>query len=275
MLFAHYDPLSVVDPYVVHYLREIKALGSEIIFVSGAADLSQDSAKTLDPFCAAIYSQRTLAMDFGSWNLAWQHLQRAGWCLEDFEQLILANDSVYGPLFPLTEMFDSFQGADLYGVTESLEIDQHLQSYFLVFDLNVRTVNFFKRFWKDFRYEVAKQNLIESYEIGLSRRAEAEGLTTVAYIPNSDAQNILSQETEHQFREQVLGREVNNTLYLWDVLISRLRCPFLKTDVAKTNSYGSVQVEKLDKFLNRYTKYPPGLIKDHLARLRKPPSRPS
>jgi lipopolysaccharide biosynthesis protein len=268
VFFAHFDPKDTVDSYVVYYVRALKELGSDVIFVSGSPNLSRESAAALLPYCAGIFTQPTLGMDFGSWNMAWQHVRRAGWGLAKFERLILANDSVYGPLFPLSEMLQSFRGADLYGATESFEIDQHLQSYFLVFSLNPRMRQFLENFWNEFRYIVEKRNLIDKYEIGLTQRVKRAGLRVAPYISHAAVQKVLQEEPEHQFKAEALGREVNNTLYVWDLLISHLRFPFLKTDLPKNNRYGSSLLNDLEGFLRRHTSYPPELITNHLASLR-------
>lgn len=268
VLFAHYDPQDQVDPYVVKYVRALKELQCAVIFVSGSPALSAASAAPLQSCCEGIFTQKTLAMDFGSWNLAWQHMERAGWKIEQFEQVILANDSVYGPLYRLTEMFDSFQGADIYGVTENFEITRHLQSYFLVFAMNAKTASFLKRFWRGFRYIIAKRILIEECEVGLSRRAIAEGLVLKPYIPETRVREEMSRDQGHPQQSAVLEGTVNPTLYVWDVLVSRLRCPFLKTDVVKNNRYDSPLVGELNRFLPAHSDYPVELIVNHVTRLR-------
>src|ERR1700756_3729915 len=139
VFFAHFDPDYQVDEYVRFYIEKLYSLGSTIIFVSSAPDLREESAAKVAPYCAAIYTRRTLSFDFGAWHLAWQQMKRKHWRLENFDQLLLTNDSVYGPLFDLNEMFAEFYGADVYGVTESKEQQPHLQSYFLLWDLNPRT----------------------------------------------------------------------------------------------------------------------------------------
>ena len=38
-LFAHYDPHGIVDPYVFHYLAQLRGLDADILFVSTASSL--------------------------------------------------------------------------------------------------------------------------------------------------------------------------------------------------------------------------------------------
>jgi lipopolysaccharide biosynthesis protein len=267
VLFAHYDPQDEVDEYVRFYLEKLYEMKSTIIFVSGSPQLKAASANKIWDLCAGIFTRRTLSLDFGSWHLAWQHLQDRGWKLESFHQFVLANDSVYGPLFPLSEMFGAFTGADMYGVTESNERGNHLQSYFLAWDLNQKTCSFLDSFWEDFRYVVLKQDLIDRYEIGISQRARAHGLQVKAYVSDTAVRAAVLQRDNHQFRQAISHRNFNNTLYFWDVLIEDFRCPFLKTDLPRRNRYCSQKIRDLSAELRKWTTYSPVLIEKNLERL--------
>ncbi len=273
VLFAHYDPQDQVDDYVCFYLQQLHACGCAVVFVSGAAGLRAESAAKILPFCEGVFTQQTRSLDFGSWNLAWQYLQHRGWRLDHFQQFILANDSVYGPLFPLQEMLGSFTGADMYGMTESNEGGNHLQSFFLVWDLNANTRAFLKLFWQRFRYVVGKQKLIRTYEIGISRMARRAGLRLQAYAPDEKVRAAFAQRyAGHQHASRVAEGSVNNTLLLWDILIEEFRCPFLKTDLPRNNRYHSEKIPHLSGELRRWTTYDPGLIERNLQRLGIRPS---
>ncbi len=269
VLFAHYDAKDEVDEYVRVYLESLHACGCAIIFVSGSPHLQAAAAETIKPYCAGIFTQHTRSLDFGSWNLAWQQMLRRGWKLEDFQQFILANDSVYGPLFPLQEMLDTFTGADMYGMTESNERGNHLQSFFLVWDIRAKTTKFLRDFWRSFRYVVQKQKLIDRYETGISRRARKKGLRLKAYAPDVDVRAAFERRrgTHEHAGRIVAGEPANNTLLLWDVLLEDFRCPLLKTDLPRNNRYGSQKMLRLAEELRQWTAYDPALIENNLRRL--------
>lgn len=50
------------------------------------------------------YNQKNIGYDFGSWACAIVEMKN---CIKEYKKLILANDSVYGPLFDLDEFFSS------------------------------------------------------------------------------------------------------------------------------------------------------------------------
>jgi hypothetical protein len=160
VLFAHFDLQGIVDPYVAYYLKALHDLGATIVFVSGSPTLTPESVASIRSLCAGIYTRRTLSLDFGSWHLAWCILRQRGWSLDQFDRFVIANDSVFGPLFPIEEMWSSFHDADMYGAIENTQMVPHLQSFFLAWDLNSRTRPFLNDFWNDFQYVVHKGTLI-------------------------------------------------------------------------------------------------------------------
>ncbi|MDT5181711.1 MAG: hypothetical protein QOJ95_5909 [Mycobacterium sp.] len=267
VLFAHFDPQGIVDPYVAYYLDALHRVGATIVFVSGSPHLTPESVESIRDFCAGIYTRETLSLDFGSWHLAWKILEQRGWSLDQFDRFALANDSVYGPLFPLEEMWTSLEGADMYGAVESLEFGRHLQSFFLVGELNERTREFLQSFWCDFQYIASKTRLIRRYEIGMSKRARAAGLTMKPYASVSAIQETFAKSTSHQWSKKFSGAPFNSTLYYWDGLIEYLRFPFLKTVLPRRNEPRHHAMKNLREFIEQHTTYPFELIGSNLERL--------
>ena len=267
VLFAHFDPQGIVDPYVVYYVKALHAVGATIVFVSGSPSLTPESVVPIREFCAGIYTRRTLSLDFGSWHLAWCILRERGWSLDQFDRLVIANDSVYGPLFPLDEMWGSFQGADMYGAVESTELlTSHLQSFFLAWDLNERTRPFLNNFWNSFQYIVHKRVLIWRYEVGLSRRARRAGLTLKPFVSAATIKATYGRSPDHQWASR-FSVPLNNTIYFWDGLIEHLRFPFLKTILPRYNTPWHDSMANLADFIGQHTSYPYELIQSNVERL--------
>ncbi|WP_158243957.1 rhamnan synthesis F family protein [Mycobacterium sp. 4858] len=267
VLFAHFDPEGIVDPYVAYYLKALHGLGATIIFVSGSPALTPESVASIRHLCAGIYTRRTLSLDFGSWHLAWCILRQHGWSLDQFDRFVIANDSVYGPLFPIQEMWNAFHDADMYGPIENAEWIPHLQSFFVVWDLNSRTRPFLNDFWTDFRYLVVKGHLIWEYEVGLSRRARQAGLRIKTLVSPASVKAAHGRSPAHQWAGILSGGPVNNTLYFWDGLIEHLRFPFLKAKLPRQNKPWHDSMAHLGDFIQQHTAYPYELIESNLDRL--------
>jgi lipopolysaccharide biosynthesis protein len=265
ILFAHFDLHGVVDPYVAYYLQALHRLGATIVFVSASPSLTPESVAPIRSLCAGIYTRHTLSLDFGSWHLAWSILRARGWSLDQFDRFVIANDSVYGPLFPIDEMWSTFQGADMYGASESTQQHPHLQSFFLAWDLNARTRPFLNDFWNGFQYVVDKLLLIRQYEVGISRRAREAGLSLK---PFASAATVKETYGAHP-RGKMLSRKrgINNTIYYWDGLIEHFRFPFLKASLPRHNAPWQDSVQRLREFIEQHTDYPYELIQANVDRL--------
>lgn len=267
VLFAHFDPQGVVDPYVVYYLRALYSLGVTIVFVSGSPSLTPESVAAIQSLCVGIYTRQTLSFDFGSWHLAWCILRQRGWSLDQFDRLVVANDSVYGPLFSIEEMWSSFHGADMYGAIESIQQSRHIPSFFLVWDLNERTRRFLNDEWNEFQYVVDKLLLIRRYEVGLSTRALKAGLTIKPFLSAATIRAAYGLSPEHQWATMLSKPEVNNPIYFWDGLIEHLRFPFLKTSLPRYNSPWQDSMPLLHDFIEKHTTYPYEFIRANVERL--------
>ncbi len=266
VLFAHFDLQGVVDPYVVYYLEALHRLNATIILVSGSPSITENSVAPIRHLCAGIYTRRTLSLDFGSWHLGWNILKESGWTLDQFDRFVLANDSVFGPLYPIEEMWDSFHGADMYGAIESLEQVRHLQSFFLAWDLNRRTRPFLEDFWNGFEYTVNKWELIKKYELGLSVRARQAGLVTKPFLSAETIQKARKESPEYDYAPCFVERG-NSTLFFWDGLIEKFRFPFLKASLPRYNYPWHDTLRSLDEFIETHTPYPAKLIRSNVERL--------
>lgn len=266
VLFAHFDPQGVVDPCVAYYLKALHALGAAVVFVSGSTSLTPESVASIRSYCAGIYTRRTLSLDFGSWHLAWCILRKRGWSLDQFDRFVIANDSVFGPLFPLEEMWSSFRGADMYGAIENTQMVPHLQSFFLAWDLNSRTRPFLDDFWNDFQYVVHKGSLIWRYEIGLSRRARKAGLRIKPFVSAATLGTRCGRTSARLWSGMRSARN-NGTLYCWDVLIGDFRFPFLKANLARYDMPWHASMAQLRDVIEQHTPYPFELIQSNVDRL--------
>jgi lipopolysaccharide biosynthesis protein len=272
ILFAHFDPHGIVDPYVTYYLQALHGLGASIVFVSGSPTLTPESVAPMRSLCAGIYTRRTLSLDFGSWHLAWCILRDRGWSLDQFDRFAIVNDSVFGPLFPLEEMWNSFRGADMYGAIENTQISPHLQAFFVTWDLDSRTRTFLNDFWNDFRYVVHKGTLIWRYEVGLSKRARMAGLTVKPLVSATAINASYGRSPTHLWIDERSARN-NGTLHFWDGLIRDFSFPFLKANLARYEMPWHASMAQLREVIDQHTTYPFQLIQSNVDRLgrRAPP----
>ena len=223
-VFSHFNPKNKVADYCVFLLKSLSSCGFEIHF-SSTSDIDAVGLAALRPLCSKAIIKENCGYDFGAY---YSGLIRAD--LSNCEQLLLINDSVFGPLFTLQPIFRKMQdsGYDIWGMTDSLECGYHLQSYFLA--MNRKTINSaaFKKFWAEFKHFSDRRNVVRRYELGFSRRLAADGLALGAYIPSLPHINAGS----------LFGRNYNVTHFKWDVLIRDCGMPFIKRELLLKNPEG-------------------------------------
>ncbi len=172
-LFAHYHQDGIVAVHVLHYLRALRDAGFVTVVLS-TASLDTEGCDALRNAGADVILRENRGMDFGGWIEA---------CRRFFplraDLLLLANDSVYGPLSDLSAFVDRLLAheADFYGAVESQEIAPHLQSWFVMLRPAAYRSRAFTELMCTPMPEMAdKLALVTRYEVGLTQHLAAAGL---------------------------------------------------------------------------------------------------
>lgn len=278
-VFAHFDRDDIVDDYVIYYLRSLKKVCSYLVFVTTSA-LPEDEVSKLSGICDQVVARENEGYDFMSYKVGLQYLENG-----EYDEVVLCNDSVYGPLFPLEEVFEKMQtqDCDFWGITECSHPIYHLQSYFLVFRRDVLGSEHFKRFWENVSIKTKKSDIIEQYEIGLSQSLINNGFrarASITYHPSSieflimrrlSIKKVFNLNSWIRLLKDVFssGKEqrLNPTHYLWRQLIEKQRMPFLKIELLRDNPV-KINIKGYDDIIRRHTAYPVELLRRHLDRVR-------
>ncbi len=238
-LFAHWDPHGIIDDYVLHYLSKIADHGYSIRLASTSDRLDPVSRAKAARICDQVIWRRNVGVDFGSWRDA----ERSSARLAEFDELLLTNDSVFGPVHDLgpTMAYMHAEPATLWGLTDNLENGPHLQSYFLMIPGDTLRSATFRKFWNRMTPVAHKWSAIHRYEGGLSRQVLATGGTIRAVFPVDQVLELArSLGAEFQYRPDLdSGKSMNSTLLAWDILVRDRKFPLIKTDVFKRDLYQS------------------------------------
>lgn len=266
-VFAHYDPHHIVDGYVIYYIQALFNQGFEIFFISSSPQLREVDLESLRRYCVQIYLKKNIGYDFGSWRIGIEAVGEMTSC----SQIVLANDSVYGPLFPLSEMFEAMKtrSYDLWGVTDSYGygLGHHLQSYFLVFGSEIIRSVAFKKYWESYRFYSSKDVVIYKYEVGITRYFKDQFRIGVYCDYDTTSKIFLGESSHHIFRKRIQAGYVNPVNFFWKELIIDGRCPFLKKELIRTNALGAIGTSGWFQLIHDRTGYDPILISNHLQRI--------
>lgn len=178
-LFMHFDRRGRVRPQLLDYVRELAENGRDVVFVSNAGKIRPEALTALQGLCRCVIVRRNAGYDFGAWRDALDYLKlpRA-----ETQEIIFANDSVFGPLLPLGDTLRrlDYGKADVWGLTESWQVRYHLQSFFLAFGPKAIRAEAFGKFWRSVRPVPVKAYVVREYEIGITQAMVRGGLSCAA-----------------------------------------------------------------------------------------------
>lgn len=223
-LFAHFDAKNEVKSYVLSYLKALRGECESIAFVS-TSPLPEPERAKLAPYCERVLLRDNVGWDFVMWREALSAVDLSG-----VDELVLANSSTFGPIFPLRPIFErmSAERCDFWGMTDNFEIAWHLQSYFLVFKRSALRSPAFAEFFRGVLPYRDKDQVIRSYELGLSRYLQEAGLVPAAFAP------IGAWERSEWKRERLRRKRRNATLY-HPLQLVRLGMPLVKVQLLRDN----------------------------------------
>ena len=137
-LFAGYDSKNIIHDYVVYYLKELSTISD--VYYMADNEISDEEKLKISPYVKGAYGLNHKKYDFGSWQ---ELINIIGWDkISEYDELILANDSVFGPLYPIKELFDKIEKDkewDVCGIDRVYSLDTnrwYCSSFFLIFKKN-------------------------------------------------------------------------------------------------------------------------------------------
>lgn len=249
VIFAHYDKNNIIQDYVIYYLKELKKNADYLVFVSDSNIGNKEAEKINEIVDYKIISKHN-EYDFGSYKRGYSYLIENN-LLAKFDELIIANDSCYAPLFPFENMFKTMTAKNLdawgvtYGFNTYFNNKKHLQSYFCVFKQNIFTSKIFKDFMLSVKKEKNKKDIVINYEYGLSACLDKLNAKYEAYSEISK-NNWLSY------------------LLRYDEMIKKEHLPFLKKSIPLMTANVYVNIKNLEYFINNETNYNFSYIKEDI-----------
>jgi|LauGreDrversion4_2_1035121.scaffolds.fasta_scaffold61720_2 lipopolysaccharide biosynthesis protein len=272
-VFAHYDVDNLIKKYVIYYLHKLSEMIDEIIFVS-TSSLDKSELAKLESLNVQIIIRENVGHDFYSYKTGIEAIEN----INEVGQLILCNDSCFGPLFPLSDIFTRITSlkADFWGMSANSRPQFHLQSYFLVFNNKIINSDGFKFFWQELQILDSKDQIVFNYEIGLSQKLISEGFFAQSFLPVADykisiirlfwrklviyVKELTNRQSRYSWKTilEPLQR-VDKTISLFDYSIENYQFPFLKKSLLNDRWVNQTQLFDL---IIKHSNYDINLIKE-------------
>ena len=184
-LFAGYDKNNIIHDYVVYYLKELSTISD--VYYMADNDISEEEKLKIIPYVKGAYGFHHKKYDFGSWQ---ELINIIGWeKLLEYDELILANDSVFGPIYPIKDFFNKLQSDtewDICGINKDVKNNTlHLSSYFLVFKKTAFNTNIFKKHIESICLENKLADVVDKYEVPFMKIFYNNGFVVKCILENN------------------------------------------------------------------------------------------
>ena len=187
-VFASYDKDGIIHDYVLEYCKYLKEVVDKIIFIADnhADKKEQNKLKELVDYAEFCPHGE---YDFGSYKRGYHYAKINGW-LDKTNELIFCNDSCFciSSLIPIFETMNK-RTCDFWGMTKSHEIQDHLQSFFLVFKQNVFNSKSFIDHINSVTHKNNFMDIVKCYEIPFTHKLNKAAFVDSEYIQFNNNSN--------------------------------------------------------------------------------------
>ena len=284
-IFAHYDPRNSIDEYIYYYLSELLSVVEKIIFVT-VSDIGTNDIEKLMQLGIEIIKRENIGYDFYSYKIGFENIES-----KKYDELIICNDSVFGPMYPLQNIFNEMERVkcDFWGITDSKIMSYHLQSYFIVFRRKILVSSELKRFFSEVTVLNSKDDIIKEYEVGLSKRLIEKKYKSAVYVnyevnASDNTAKLMTRLLKNPLKilklfikpiyylSVAVSDEGNASIVFWDKLMIQHRMPFFKKSLIMEFDGGAQRIEELKRIMSNKAlgiNYPIELIENYFKIYKK------
>lgn len=253
--YAFYDPEGIVDDYVLVFLKELKKEIDTIVFISNG-QVDPNGKCKVEQLGIQVWERENVGFDIEGHKYV---LQNYGYDkLREYDEIIMTNSTIAGPLYPLSEMFNSMgeRDVDFWGITmhhgenydpwnliEYGYIPPHVQSFFIAIRKSMFDTNVFRNYWNQLRPIRSYFEAVGFHEVVFTKKFADMGYKWDVYIDSSELDHISSYPLSYTPREVIVDKRCP---------IFKRKSLFLSFDDVKAFSYGEVGDDLLECLKERH-----------------------
>lgn len=269
VIYFFYDGDGIVDEYNMVMLRDMMKSCKDLFVVSNG-ELSKEGRKKFAELTDQILERENKGFDVGAYKEA---LLTIGWeKLSQYDEVILMNYTIMGPVFPFKEMFDAMDAReelDFWGITKYHEVKvdpygmircgylrEHIQSHFIAVRNKMLTGEAFRSYWEDMPLIKSYGESVALHESYFTHHFAKQGYQWDVYVNTDDMK---------KYTEYPLLKDPKR-------LIHEKRCPIFKRRsfnhdyIDFINTTIGQPTYELMEYLKNHTDYDVDLIWENILR---------
>lgn len=264
MIYFFYDKDGIVDNYIYYFLNAFKSYCEEICVVVNGI-LEKKAQEKLKQNVNHLLIRENVGYD----SCAYKHaIEFYGYDkLKEYDEVILANFTMFGPIFSPKTMFLEMENrdCDFWGITKhpanksrvaGIKIEEHVQSYFIAYRKNILNSDDFKTYWQTLKTPTNYEEAVAFHELRGTQYFESKGYKSDAFI-NPDKYRIPLKEKPYFYfihRQIIEDSMLFVKRKIFNIKHSKLEYPI------------EASMQSLFKTINKETNYPIDLMIENLQR---------
>lgn len=267
-IYVFHDKDGIVDDYVTAILTELKIYTSHLLVVVNGT-ITEKGREKLDSICDDILVRENKGYDITGYKKGIEHIT---WLkMTKFDECILVNSTLYGPIYPFKEMFDTMdaRNLDFWGITKHHSVDydgfgtckygyipEHIQSSFLVLRNSMLKSEEYKLMWEELPEIHSYGEAIGFFEVIFTKEFKEKGFKADVYVNTDDLEGYT------RYPLMMMSYE----------LVKNRKCPVMKQKSFSQNYYdiltdtvGNTTVDTFE-YIQANTNYDVNLIWDNILR---------
>lgn len=253
-IFVFYEKEGIVGRYVEYLLKDLLQNVSDLYIVSNVK-LEKEEKDKLYVFTDKVYERENKGYDGTAYKdilcniIGFSNLER-------WDELLLINDTFYGPFYPFSCIFEQmekrvcdFWGLTLHGERKSVQpIVEHIQSYFMVIRSGMLHSEKFTEFWNKMGTIHSFEDAVNNFEIEFTGFFSQHGVTYDVWMDTASLEKGYS------------GNAVNFTHYMANELIVNNDFPILKRKALTESDAALVEPLETIRYIDRHLSYDVSMI---------------
>ena len=273
-IFVFYDPQGVVDDYVLRLMEAFRPHFTRLITISNTK-LDHVAKERLEQYSDDLFVRENRGLDAAAFKeglisfCGWEEVER-------YDEVVLMNDTFFGPVHSFDDMFEEMSGRDLdfWGMTAAYQsvdgwkrvkygyVPSHIPTFFVAFRRNMVCTDEFRSYWYGYNESMNDFiSVVTQHEMVMTKHFQDLGFRWDAY---ANTQSYCSA-----------NRSENFNLYHFHAhtMMRDMNFPVLKKKVLNINLQDQLFMQDLESasdalaYIQNETDYDTKLIWDNVLRL--------
>lgn len=185
-VYIFFDKDGIVDEYVKSFINELKTVADTIIVLVNG-DLNQEGKRYFEDNAVFLFQRENTGYEMKALEaLFLERMDRDYW--HSFDEMIICNDSFYGPFVPLKEIFEKMESteSDYWGLERIPQPNfvDFIASFFVVYRKRIIEEDWIiKYFQENKKYTIRNFfEVVDLYEVGLNYYLKNRGFQSAAMV---------------------------------------------------------------------------------------------